>query len=132
MRNKNSFKLFHRFVSGHLKTETFVIMYLQQKCQKQGKKRKKNAEKDGPNGVAAGGGEMFYIFATKLTNFLLCGDRTRERCKKSRKMLKAKRQTVCVFVRVCWWVGERGCVGEYLCVGSLVEKKKMAALTQNQ
>jgi len=97
-----------------------------------GKKRKKNAEKDGPNGVAAGGGEMFYIFATKLTNFLLCGDRTRERCKKSRKMLKAKRQTVCVFVRVCWWVGERGCVGEYLCVGSLVEKKKMAALTQNQ
>lgn len=73
---KNSFKLFHGFVLGHLKTETFVIMYLQQKCQKQkDKKRQEERQKDG---------RMFYIFATKLTNFLLCGD-SRDRNKRAEK-----------------------------------------------
>lgn len=51
-------------------------------------------------------GGMFYIFATKLTNFLLCGDRNTRAVQKGKKMLKAKRQnTVCAFFETLLLVG---------------------------
>jgi len=73
-------------------------MYLQQKCQKQRQKTQKECRKGWPKGLGEVGG-MFYIFATKLTNFLLCGDRNTRAVQKGKKNAKSQKAKygVCFF-----------------------------------
>lgn len=105
IRNKNSFKLFHCFVSGHLKTETFVIMYLQQKCQKQRQKTQKECRK----GWSVGGKCFIFLQQNSLIFFYVETAETateteiRERCKKGRKNAKSEKAKI-QWVCVCGWI----------------------------